>query len=119
MTEPLTPAQVVAHLAALSRELDATVDELHRSDLAAFEAERAHDAAFARAYFTAEGPVEDRKRRADLNTMSERESAEVAHAARDYAKNRLRSIERRIDVGRTYSAAVRAEVSLAGRDGTA
>lgn len=114
MTEPITPAQVVRHLAALSRDLDQAVETLHTADLAADLTDRLFDTAFAHAFLKAEGSVDVRKHIAGLATMNEREDRDVSRAARDYAKNRLRSIERRIDVGRSYNSALRAEASLAG-----
>ena len=113
VSEPVTPVEVIRHLAALSRELDHAVEVLHTSDLAAYEADRILDAAYARAFIAAAGSVEARKHTADLGTMQQREAADVSKAARDHAKNRLRSIERRIDVGRSFNSALRAEASLA------
>lgn len=112
MTAPATPTEVALHLAGLARDLDTTVRQLEDADREAVEKRGAADLAYSRAFLAAEGSVESRKHRAVVETHQQRMAADVAEAVVRHLRRRVDAIKTRIDVGRSYSAAIRAELSL-------
>ncbi len=112
MTAPATPTDVALHLASLARDLDTTVKQLESADRDLVEKRGAHDLAFSRAFLAAEGSVDRRKHVAAVQTHDARMAADVADALVRHLRRRVDAIKTRIDVGRSYSAAIRAELSL-------
>jgi hypothetical protein len=112
MTAPalLTPQQVVAQLSELGRQLDAAVVTLRTAETDAALLRHAADIAEAKAFVAAEGPVDLRKRLALLAVATEEDEALVAEATLRWLRSRIRAIDTRIEVGRSYGAAVRAEL---------
>ena len=106
----LTPNDVARQLADLGRELDAAVRALKDAERDAVEKRHAADIAESRAFVQAEGSVTLRKHKARLAADHEESEALVAEAAVRWLRARIRSIDTRIEIGRSYSAAVRAEL---------
>lgn len=117
MTAPANPTQVALHLAELARDLDTTVRQLEQADRDATEKRAAADLAFSRAFLAASGSVDARKHQAGIDTHEQRLGADVAEALVRHLRRRIDAIKTRIDVGRSYGAAVRAEIGLAGNQG--
>lgn len=111
---PTNPNEVVLQLAKLARLLDETTKELNEADIAAVKAVEAAKLAEAKAFLSALGPIEARKRIAIEETHEIRLAAEVAEAEVRGLQRNLRTLQTRIDVGRTYGATLRSEISLAG-----
>lgn len=105
-------------LARLSRQLDETVRELAALDDAAVRARARFSSEYARAFLTADGSMDVRKHTATLATADRALDADIADAKVRAAKEQIRAIQTRIDVGRSYGAAVRAEIAL-GQPGAA
>lgn len=105
----MTPADVSAQLAELSREMDATRIDLARLDDEMVRAKLAFDVAYARAWLGSEGSVEARKQMAILDCETARLTADIAATKHRACQEQLRSIRSRLDVGRTLSAAIRTE----------
>ena len=116
---PQNPNEVVLHLAELSRQLDETTKQLNQADVDAVNARETAKLAEAKAFLAAEGPVDHRKAKAVEQTHEERLAAEVAEAMVRGLQRTSRTLQTRIDVGRTFSATVRSEISLAGYGGGA
>lgn len=116
MSAPHTPTEVALQLARLARDLDDTVRALESADRDATEKRAAYDLAFSRAFLSAEGSVDYRKHWAQQHTHEQRLAADVADALVRHLRRRIDAIKTRIDVGRSYGAAVRAEISLAGHE---
>jgi hypothetical protein len=114
MTQPQTATDVAMHLAQLSRQLDSTVRELAALDDAAVRARARLTSDYARAFLSADGSMDVRKHTATLQTADRALDADLADAKVRAAKEAIRTIQTRIDVGRSYGAAVRAEIALAG-----
>lgn len=114
MTEPLNPTQIALQLASLARELDTTVAQLQQADRDMTEKRAAADLAFSRAYMGAVGSIDARKHQAVIETHQLRLDADVADALVRHLRRRIDAIKTRIDVGRTYNAAMRAEIALGG-----
>jgi hypothetical protein len=113
---PGTPVEVIRHLGGLTRELDGLTKALRSAEFDMVEKRHAADVAEAHAYLTNDGPVEERKRKAVLATQNAEHAAEVAEALVRVLKRDIRTLEVRIDVGRTFGATVRAEMKTLGYD---
>jgi hypothetical protein len=109
----LTPNGIARQLITLSRDLDETVERFRDVELAAAEAKRDAELAYARAYLSSEGPVEERKQRAIEQSADNRFVADVADREVAACKEAIKALHARIEVGRTLASNVRAEVSLA------
>ncbi len=114
MTAPATANEVVLALAALTRELRDQVAALDHQERAAATLRHDADMAESRAFLAAEGSMELRKHAARVAADREEGEALVAEAMVRIIRARIRAIDTRIDVGRTYGATIRAEVSLQG-----
>ncbi|MEU7980525.1 hypothetical protein AB0B63_18575 [Micromonospora sp. NPDC049081] len=114
MSAPANATDVARQLAKLSLDLDATVEQLEVADRDATEKRAASELAFSRAFMSAEGSVETRKHLAVIATHDIRLETEVADALVRHLRRRVDAIKTRIEVGRSYGAAIRAEVALAG-----
>lgn len=109
----LTPNAIARQLITLGRDLDQLVSRFQDVEKAAAEAKRDAEVAYARAYLTCEGPVEERKQKAIEATANERFVADIADREVAACKEAIRALHARIEVGRTLASNVRAEVSLA------
>lgn len=116
---PQSPNDVVIQLAALSRELDERTRDLNEADVAAVNAREAAKLAEAKAFLAADGSVEARKSKAVIQTHEIRLAAEVAEAGVRGLQRTIRTLQTRIEVGRTYGATLRSEMALAGYGGGA
>lgn len=110
---PMTPNAVVIQLARLARELDDTVRALADADRDATDKGAAWRLAYSMAFMAADGPMEIRKHKAVAKTHEEYVAAEVAAEVVRHMRGRIDAIKVRIEVGRSYGAAVRAELNLA------
>ncbi|MGD9749711.1 MAG: hypothetical protein AB7W59_01830 [Acidimicrobiia bacterium] len=119
MSAPLTAAAVAEQLAKLSRKLDELVASIGEAETKAVNAREDFTLAHAKAFLSAEGPMDVRRYVAVEATHVERLAAETAEALVRGLRRQIDSVRVRIDVGRSVGAAVRAEASLAGRDGAA
>lgn len=111
---PQTATDVAMHLAQLSRQLDSTVKDLAKFDEEAVRARALYTSEYARAFLGAEGSMDVRKYTANINTADRALEADLADAKVRAAKEAIRAIQTRIDVGRSYASAIKAEVALAG-----
>lgn len=111
---PQNPNEVVVQLAKLARQLDETTQQLNEADVAAVNAREKAKLAEAKAFLAAEGSVEARKNKAIIETHKLRLEAEVAEAGVRGLQRTIRTLQTRIDVGRTYGATLRSEMNLAG-----
>jgi hypothetical protein len=118
MTAPATANEVVRNLADLTRELRDKTSAYRSAEMAAAMKRHAADMVEARAFLAADGSVEFRKTTAKVAAERAEGDALVAEALVRILKAEIRSIETRIDVGRTFGATVRAELRTLGMDGT-
>lgn len=119
MSGQLTANSVASQLARLALQLDDLVKEIGQAEIAAVNAREDFTLAHSKAFLRAEGPMDVRKHLAIEATHKERLAAETAEAVVRGLRRQIDTVRVRIDVGRSVGAAVRAEVSLAGRDGVA
>lgn len=114
MNELLTANEVVLALSKLGAELDATVTALKQAELDAANKRCEADQAESRAFVSADGSMDLRKHLARLAAGKQEQEASVAEAVCRYLKTRIRAIETRVEIGRSYGAAVRAELQTLG-----
>lgn len=100
---------VVLELSRIGRELDALSYSIDQLDQAAVLAWSAHRKAYATEYIDADGSVEDRKQHAVLAVEDQRVAAESADQVLRAAKERIRVLRDRLEIGRSISAARRSE----------
>ena len=105
---------IAARLADLSRQLDKATSDADMLDSRAVAARHAFEIAYSRAFLTAEGSMDMRKHKAVLETAEQRLDAELADQVLRACRTRIATIKTQIETGRSLSAALRAEVSLAG-----
>ncbi len=108
---PVTPLQVGELLGQLTHELQEMVEQLAVADLEATRAKADFDQRFAVAFLQKTGSVEARKFSAVDTTHKWRLLADEAACRVRDIKERIRTIRDRIDVGRSYGAALRAEAA--------
>lgn len=111
---PLTSNDVVRELAGLARELNRATQDLNEADVLAVNARETAKLAEAKAFLSAQGPVDHRKAQAIVATTEQRLAADVADALVRGMQRTVRTLQTRIDVGRTYGATIRAEIQLSG-----
>lgn len=103
---------VAQHLGDLAKELDALVKEIGEADHIATVLKEEYLRAYASAWRNSAGSVESRKQTALHLTQDERMAAETADCTVRDLRRKIDALKVRIDVGRSYGAAVRAEVEL-------
>lgn len=114
----LTPNQVALNLAELARELARTVAAIEHAEKEAVEKRGAYDLAFSRAFLAADGSMDLRKHKAVVECHNQRMAADVADAVVRHLRRKIDEVKFRLDAGRSVGAAIRAEIQLAGLDGT-
>lgn len=114
MTTPQTATDVAQNLAAIARQLDAAVSDLRRLDEESVRARSRFEVAFAGAFLSAAGAMDVKKQQAILDTADRKLDAEIADQRVRSQRALIDSLKVRIDVGRSYGAALKAEISLAG-----
>lgn len=110
----MTPNAIAANLIQLSYELDDLVKEYRALGDGAAEAKREAEVAYAKAYMSTSGTVEERKQAAIEATTDQRYVADLAERKVAGCREAIRAIHARIEVGRTLSATTRDELKLAG-----
>jgi hypothetical protein len=107
----LTPIQVGRLLGELTKEIGDTLDKLRDADYEATRAKVDYDRAYAVSFKQCSGSVESRRHMATEMCHGRRLAAEEAAVRVRDLKNRIKLLETRIDVGRSYGAALRAEAA--------
>lgn len=114
MNPPPDLIRIAARLAELSLELDRQTEACETLDLAAIRARHAYEVAYSRAFLTSDGSMDMRKHHAVIVTETDKLAAEIAEQQLRACKTRIATLKTQVDTGRSLSAALRAEVSLAG-----
>lgn len=114
MTAPQTAMQVAQQLAHIARELDLAVKELAHLDENAVRAKCAYETALAHAFLSIDGgTIPEREHRATLSTAEEKLAWKLADQKLRAQRSYIESLKERIDVGRSYASAIKAEIGLA------
>lgn len=109
---PSSATEVAQFLATLSRRLYELTNEINAADRIAVRARENYIRTYAVAYLKSDGTGPVREQTAKLETSRERLAAEEAEADVRDKRRQIDSVRVRIDVGRSYGAAVRAESEL-------
>ena len=110
----MTLGDVAERLGQLSRDLDKQTGEAEKLDRSAVDARHRYEIAFANAFLHSTGSVDARKHHSVIATDKEKLDAEIADQVLRACRARIGTIKVQIETGRSLSAALRAEVSLAG-----
>lgn len=114
MSVQVNPVRVEDEIRRVSDEIAtgvAVCDQTYRAFLAA---DRAFDAAFARAYMGCDGAAHERKYAAELATTGERERRDAADAAYRYADRRAKALQDELRALQSVGASMRAMFAVAG-----
>ena len=114
---PPTVNEVVKTLAKLGRDLDFQQGEIGRLDGEHMEAKRVYERAYATAFVAAKGAENFRKQVAVLATEDERLAADLAYQKLKAAKEYIRVLRDRLDIGRSLNSAIKSEWVASGQSG--
>lgn len=106
--------EIADRLGGLSRDLDRQTSEAEKLDREAVDTKHRYEIAYSRAFLSSTGSVDARKHHAVIATEVEKLDAEIAEQVLRACRARISTIKVQIETGRSLSAALRAEVSLAG-----
>lgn len=109
-----TANDVVQLLAQLGRELDAKQAEISRLDEAAVRARARYEVTLSRNFLKAEGSMDMRKHQSIVKTADLKLDAEIADQVLRAAKESIRVLRDRLDIGRSLNSAIRSEWSSQG-----
>lgn len=105
----LTPAAIISTLSQIGREIDDATQELEDADAATVHAKGAYKVAHAKSFISAEGSVEARKAKAEIECYELWLAAEVAEQKQRAVVSRLRALRDRLEIGRSLGPLVRLE----------
>lgn len=109
----MTPLEAADEMRRLSTLLDAALEYLKDQTKEYAVAEDGYRMAHATAYLAADGPVNERKARADSKTSKERQRAHLADGMRQAALEAVRSRRAQISALQSLLNAHRAEAEFA------
>lgn len=105
---------IVLELSKIGRELDELSHEIARLDRVCVLARSEYRKAYARRWLTLEGSVELRKQQATLDAEDQLLEAEIADQLHRAARERIRVLRDRLEIGRSIGAARRSEFAAEG-----
>lgn len=108
MTE-LTQVSLVKTLTGIGRDLDAAAVEIERLDAVAVQKRVDYKRAYAKAFLTSIGSMDMRRYEADEQTAQALLDAETADQVLRAAKENIRVLRDRLEIGRSLSALLRME----------
>lgn len=105
---PLNPVDVERHISEVRDRIAKGVRVVTEAEEKAKRLRRDFDLAFAHAYKAADGSIPDRKYQAQIDTMDQREAAEVAEIAFSYAERTAWALKDELSALQSIGASVRA-----------
>jgi hypothetical protein len=105
----LTPLAIVQTLSEIGKKLDAKADEVEQLDADWVRLKAAYRVAFARAFMGATGSVDVRKYTAEIETADLSLEVELADQVLRAAKESLKVLRDRLEIGRSLGAVMRLE----------
>lgn len=109
-----TTNDVILMLAQLGRQLDAKQDEIAKLDDDAVRSRARYEVAYARAFIEATGAEGLRKQTAILETELQKLDVEIADQKLRAAREAIRVLRDRLDIGRSLNSAIKSEWSAQG-----
>jgi hypothetical protein len=107
MSDVLNPADVEQSIREAANDIARGVVIVSNAEAKAREATRIYDRAYAAAYLAAEGPAHEKKYRAELATVGERDAMEIAELAFKHAERTARSLESKLRAFQSVGASIR------------
>ena len=111
---PLDTVTIVKELSAIGRELDRLSREAAAQDEKAVRARGRYRRAYAEAFTTGAGSIEDRKQAATLKCEDILLEAELADQVLRGIRDRVRILRDRLEIGRSVNAAMRTQFTTEG-----
>jgi tRNA/tmRNA/rRNA uracil-C5-methylase (TrmA/RlmC/RlmD family) len=108
MSTPTTN-DVIVTLAQLGRDLDNKQAEIARLDEDAVRARARYEVTHSRNFLKAEGAMDVRKHQAIVDTAELKLDAEIADQVLRAARESIRVLRDRLDIGRSLNSAIRSE----------
>lgn len=115
MTIEVNPVVVEQAIQRCAQRIANSVTVCDQRYRAYLEAQRIYDRAWATAYLGAQGPAHEKKPKAELATVAERDSLDVADAAYRYAERTSKAVQEELRAWQSVGASVRAMYGVAGR----
>jgi hypothetical protein len=109
-----TTNDVVLQLAQLGRDLDAKQREIRNLDEAAVRARARYEVTLSRNFLKAEGAMDVRKHTAIVESADLKLDAEIADQVLRAARESIRVLRDRLDIGRSLNSAIKSEWSAQG-----
>jgi hypothetical protein len=109
-----TTNDVILQLAQLGRDLDAKQEEIRRLDEDAVRARSRYEVTFARNFLKAEGNLDVRKHTAIVETAELKLDAEIADQVLRAARESIKVLRDRLDIGRSLNSAIKSEWAAQG-----
>ena len=109
MSNPLTPASLIATLSGIGHDLDVKSDEIAEFDESHVLLRVAHKRQFARTFMTTTGSNDVRKYTAELECSDLLLEAELAEQVLRASRESLRVLRDRLEIGRSLGALLRVE----------
>ena len=108
----MTPATIVATLSNISKEIEKKASEIETLDAQATQMKAAYRVAYAESFLKSEGSMDLRRYQADLETSSQFTASEMADQVLRSAREAMRVLRDRLEIGRSLSAIMRMEWSV-------
>lgn len=108
----MTPATIVATLSNISKEIEKKASEIEFLDAKATKEKANYRIEYARAFLNAEGSMDIRRYYADSVTQDAFFSMEMADQVLRSAREAMRVLRDRLEIGRSLSAIMRMEWSV-------
>lgn len=113
MSAPSTN-DVILQLAQLGRDLDAKQREIRNLDEAAVRARARYEVTLSRNFLKAEGAMDVRKHTAIVESADLKLDAEIADQVLRAARESIRVLRDRLDIGRSLNSAIKSEWAAQG-----
>ncbi len=107
--QDLTPATIVTTLMSIAKAIEDTTSEIAELDAVATTARANLKREYARAFLTSEGSNDIRRYTAELHTTELNFETELAEQVLRSARDTIRMLRDRLEVGRSLSAIMRME----------
>jgi hypothetical protein len=115
----LTPNGVTLQLLELARQMQKLSDDLDELEIEAVTKAEDYTREYAKTYLDQSGPVEERKQRTLWLTQDVRLARDIADTMVKAHARKIKTLQTRIDIGRSAAALVRAEADALGIGGRA
>ena len=106
-----TPVDVARRLMELGQLFDQATKEIAELDEAHVRARQKYTVEYARKFLTGTGAVENRKQQAVMDLADELLEAEIAEQLLRACRERIKTLDRQMEIARSVGATTRAEMA--------